>query len=225
MEGDLVVERKGTRDDRKGRLHGRGVGARFGGAAERRLDRGHGATGRGFRETLAIPRHTSRRVSYTARASCSTSLVTARTRARPYALPLVEELKQNGLQHLRDAVLLLEQKAAAEEVAGYKHFVLAVADKVANAHREGGTSVSDAEQAAIEEIFQGSRRRALVGPSPARSPAEGRTRRSRLQLDLPPSLLAVTRPFQGRYLRRSTRHPRLCRYGRRLGRRTERENG
>ena len=63
-----------------------------------------------------------------------------------------EELKQNGLQHLRDAVALLEQKAAEEEVAGYKRFVLAVADKVANAHREGDTSVSDAEQAAIEEI-------------------------------------------------------------------------
>jgi hypothetical protein len=63
-----------------------------------------------------------------------------------------EELKQNGLQHLRDAVTLLEQKATADEVADYKRFVLALADKVANTHREGGTSVSDAEQAAIEEI-------------------------------------------------------------------------
>jgi hypothetical protein len=63
-----------------------------------------------------------------------------------------EELKQNGLQHLRDAVALLEQKATAEEVAAYKRFVLALADKVANAHREGGTNVSDAERAAIEEI-------------------------------------------------------------------------
>ena len=63
-----------------------------------------------------------------------------------------EELKQNGLQHLRDAVALLEQKATVEEVAAYKRFVLAIADKVANAHREGGTSVSDAERAAVEEI-------------------------------------------------------------------------
>ena len=63
-----------------------------------------------------------------------------------------EELKQNGLQHLRDAIALLEQKATAEEVAAYKRFVLAIADKVANAHREGGTSVSDAERAAVEEI-------------------------------------------------------------------------
>jgi len=63
-----------------------------------------------------------------------------------------EELKQNGLQHLRDAVALLEQKATAEEVADYKRFVLALADKVANAHREEGTNVSAAEQAAIDEI-------------------------------------------------------------------------
>lgn len=63
-----------------------------------------------------------------------------------------EELKQHGLQHLRDAVSLLERKATAEEVEDYKRFVLALADKVANAHREHGVSVSDAERAAIEEI-------------------------------------------------------------------------
>ncbi len=63
-----------------------------------------------------------------------------------------EELKQNGLQHLRDTVALLEQKATPEEVAAYKRFVLAVAGKVANAHREEDTNVSDTEQAAIDEI-------------------------------------------------------------------------
>jgi len=64
----------------------------------------------------------------------------------------VEELKQHGLQHLRDAVELLERKATAEEVEDYRRFVLTLADRVANAHREGGEMVSDAERAAIEEI-------------------------------------------------------------------------
>ena len=64
----------------------------------------------------------------------------------------VEELKQHGLQHLREAVELLERKATAEEVAAYRRFVLTLADKVANAHREGSEAVSDAERAAIEEI-------------------------------------------------------------------------
>jgi len=64
----------------------------------------------------------------------------------------VEELKQHGLQHLRDAVGLLEHKATPAEVEGYRRFVLTLADKVASAHREGGASVGDAEQAAIADI-------------------------------------------------------------------------
>jgi 2-succinyl-5-enolpyruvyl-6-hydroxy-3-cyclohexene-1-carboxylate synthase len=64
----------------------------------------------------------------------------------------VEELKQHGLQHLRDALELLERKATPDEVEGYRRFVLTLADKVASAHREGGASVSEAERAAIDEI-------------------------------------------------------------------------
>jgi thioredoxin-like negative regulator of GroEL len=64
----------------------------------------------------------------------------------------VEELTQHGLQHLRDAVEVLDRKATAEEADDYRRFVLTLADRVANAHREGGVSVSDAERAAIDEI-------------------------------------------------------------------------
>ena len=63
-----------------------------------------------------------------------------------------DELKQAGMDRIRQAVELLQQKASPDEVDGYKRFVLTVADKVANAHREGGQSVSDAERAAIDEI-------------------------------------------------------------------------
>ena len=63
-----------------------------------------------------------------------------------------EELKQAGLQHLRDAVAVLERKATPEEVEDYRRFILNLADKVANAHREGGEQVSDAEREAIDEI-------------------------------------------------------------------------
>jgi hypothetical protein len=63
-----------------------------------------------------------------------------------------EELKQHGLQHLHDAVELLGHKATPDEVEGYRRFVLTLADKVANAHREGGAAVGDAERAAIDEI-------------------------------------------------------------------------
>jgi hypothetical protein len=63
-----------------------------------------------------------------------------------------EELKQHGLAHLRDAVALLEQKATPRETNEYRSFVVTLAHKVASAHREHGQEVSDAEQAAIDEI-------------------------------------------------------------------------
>jgi hypothetical protein len=63
-----------------------------------------------------------------------------------------QELAEHGLQHLRDAVEVLERKATPDEVDDYKRFVLTLADKVANAHREGDQAVSEAERAAIAEI-------------------------------------------------------------------------
>ncbi len=63
-----------------------------------------------------------------------------------------DELKSNGLAHIRDAIALLEDKATAEEVEGYRRFVLTLANKVAAAHREDGQDVSPAEAGAIREI-------------------------------------------------------------------------
>src|SRR6478735_5875392 len=48
-----------------------------------------------------------------------------------------EELREHGLEHLRDAVALLESKAAGEAEA-YRSFVLGLARTVAGAHRERG---------------------------------------------------------------------------------------
>jgi hypothetical protein len=68
-----------------------------------------------------------------------------------------EELKEHGLQHLRDGVAVLDAKATSEEVDEYKRFVITLAQRVAEAHKEGflgmsGERVSDAERAAVEEI-------------------------------------------------------------------------
>jgi hypothetical protein len=62
------------------------------------------------------------------------------------------ELKDNGLQIIREAVALVEGKGTPEEVDEYKRFVVTLAHKVAAAHREHGADVSPAEQAAIDEI-------------------------------------------------------------------------
>lgn len=70
-----------------------------------------------------------------------------------------EELRDNGLKHLRDAVALVDSKAATQERDDYRRFVLALADKVATAHREGGQSVSPSEAEAIQQIT------AALGPA------------------------------------------------------------
>jgi hypothetical protein len=63
-----------------------------------------------------------------------------------------EELRENGLDHLRNAVAVLESKATTEELQEYRRFVLTLAGKVATAHREHGQTVSPAEAEAIQQI-------------------------------------------------------------------------
>jgi hypothetical protein len=63
-----------------------------------------------------------------------------------------EELRDGQLDCLRDATALVEDKATVEERDDYRRFVLAVANKVAAAHREHGTQVSPAEVQAIQDI-------------------------------------------------------------------------
>jgi hypothetical protein len=63
-----------------------------------------------------------------------------------------EELKEHGLQQLRDGVAVLNAKATPEEVDDYRRFVLTLAERVAAAHKEGGEQTSAAERAALDEI-------------------------------------------------------------------------
>ncbi len=68
-----------------------------------------------------------------------------------------EELKEASLGHIRDAVKLLKEKATAEEADEYKKFIVALANRVAEARKEGflglsGERVSDDEKAAIQEV-------------------------------------------------------------------------
>jgi hypothetical protein len=109
----------------------------------------HGGT---FRETIAI----AKVYAEARREHGESELLDEIAAAKPerdhthYHTPA--DLKQGGLQHLRDAVTMLETKATPAEVDDYRRFILTLADKVANAHREHGHSVSDAEQQAIADI-------------------------------------------------------------------------
>ena len=68
-----------------------------------------------------------------------------------------EELKQHNLDNIRQAVALLKTKASDQEVEEYRKFISGLAERVAEARKEGflglsGERVSDAERAAIGEI-------------------------------------------------------------------------
>jgi hypothetical protein len=68
-----------------------------------------------------------------------------------------EELKEASLKHIRDAVELLKAKATPEELDEYRRFIVGLANRVAEARKEGflglsGDRVSDDEKAAIAEI-------------------------------------------------------------------------
>ncbi|HET7484374.1 MAG TPA: hypothetical protein VFJ64_03265 [Solirubrobacterales bacterium] len=66
-----------------------------------------------------------------------------------------EELKEHGLQRIRDAVALLAQKATPQESDDYRRFVVSLAERVAGAKsEEDGQPVSDSEKAAIAEIAE-----------------------------------------------------------------------
>jgi hypothetical protein len=70
-----------------------------------------------------------------------------------------EELEREVLQHIRDAVALVESKAASDQTDAYRHFIVNLAERVAEAHREGflglsGERVSDTEREAIGKIAE-----------------------------------------------------------------------
>ena len=65
-----------------------------------------------------------------------------------------EELKEQGLRHLRDSVGILKTKAEPQEVEEYRRFIITLSQRVAAAHREHGQEVSESEQTAISDITE-----------------------------------------------------------------------
>jgi hypothetical protein len=70
-----------------------------------------------------------------------------------------EELKAGTVKHITDAVELLKAKATPEELEEYKKFIVALANRVAEARKEGfmglsGDRVSDEEREGIDAITE-----------------------------------------------------------------------
>jgi hypothetical protein len=105
-----------------------------------------------FRETMAMTKAYTEARAQHGESQLLDEIVAEKPRLEHGKFHSPEELKDKGLGQLRDAATLLEHTATAEERDAYRRFVLNVASKVAEAHREGGQGVSPAEQTAIADI-------------------------------------------------------------------------
>jgi hypothetical protein len=74
-------------------------------------------------------------------------------------MPSVEQMESHLLENVQHAVALLRSKADPGEVSEYGSFIVGLAERVAEAHREGfmglsGERVSDAERTAVGKVAE-----------------------------------------------------------------------
>jgi hypothetical protein len=110
--------------------------------------------GGSFRETIAMAKAYAEARQQHGKSELLDDIVAAKPERDHTHYHSAEELKQHGLQHLRDSVALLEKKATSEEVEEYRRFIVTLSQKVAAAHREHGQDVSESEQAAVNDVTE-----------------------------------------------------------------------
>ena len=116
-----------------------------------------------LRESLAIGRVYAEARKGQGQSELLDQLVASPPSIDPQRLQAGGDAKSAVADRLKEAMRLLEEKAGPEEVQAYKDFVLSVGQAAAEAHKEGGfvgiggKQVSEAEQAALDEV------RALLG--------------------------------------------------------------
>lgn len=106
--------------------------------------------GGSFRESWALAKTYAEARQERGESELLDSLVAEKPPVKRY--DSAEQLENEGLGKLSQAVELLEQKADPGEVEDYRHFVLEVAGTVAKAHKEEDEGVSLEEREAIEKI-------------------------------------------------------------------------
>src|SRR5436305_5811213 len=83
------------------------------------------ARGGTFRETFAIGKAYAEARKQHGASELLDAIVSAKPESDHTRYHSVQEIREHGLQHVRDAVEVLERKAAAEELDDYRRFVLA----------------------------------------------------------------------------------------------------
>lgn len=110
------------------------------------------AHGGSFRETFALAKAYAEAREQHGESELLDEIVSTKPEVDRHRYGSPEELQQEGPKQLSDAVAVLQSKATPEEVEDYRAFVLALAQRVAAAHKEHGERVSEPEQEAIDRI-------------------------------------------------------------------------
>ena len=108
-----------------------------------------------FRETFAMAKAYTEARKEHGDSALLDELVSSKPKVDRTKAHSAEELKEHGLQRIREAVALLEQKATPQEVDDYRRFVISLAKRVAGAKTEGDDKpISEAETAAIAAVSE-----------------------------------------------------------------------
>ncbi len=112
------------------------------------------ARGGTFKESFAIAKSYGEARQQHGASELLDAIASAKPEVDHHFYHSVDDQRAAALQHIREAIEVLERKATPDEVDDYRRFVLTLSDHVANAHREDGSAVSPGEQAAIVAITE-----------------------------------------------------------------------
>jgi hypothetical protein len=105
-----------------------------------------------FKETFAMAKAYAEARSQHGASQLLDEIVSAKPKVDHTRFHSYAELKDHGLGVLRQAMTVLSAKATPQEIDDYRAFVLALAQRVAEAHREHGETVSPEETVALQDI-------------------------------------------------------------------------
>ena len=108
--------------------------------------------GGSFRETFAMAKAYTEARSQHGESEFLDELVSSKPDFDRHRYKTPESLREEGTARIGEAAKLLGTKATPAELAGYNEFVVALAERVAGAHREDGVEVSPAEKQALDAI-------------------------------------------------------------------------
>jgi hypothetical protein len=109
-------------------------------------------SGGSFRESFALAKAYAEARQQHGEGELLDEVVSAKPQFDRHRYGSTEALESDGPQRLREAVAALESKATPEEVEAYRGFVVSVARRVAEAHKEHGEEIGPGEQAALERV-------------------------------------------------------------------------